>query len=85
MICKLWFKKEGWKWYYRFKKPVRIIHDSSCFNDAHSEEDCECNNFHKNLREIESLGFKEVGWCTKGGIYANENGDIIHSHYSYGR
>jgi hypothetical protein len=86
MILWLWWKKKGWRWWMRFKKPIAHFSDTGCMNNAHNsvDEGCPCNGGYAARRHWERKGYKLVAWRCEGGIWSDGKNIVTNSH-SYGR
>jgi len=84
-------KERGYKFWLRFKKPIKVVEANGCFDNScgnFGEEGCKCNNYNKTLKELEKQGFYLIGTLyknfTEKCLYYNGK-DIIHCYYKPGR
>lgn len=90
-------KKEGWKFWMRFKKPIATYDSRGCFSDAHEFEHdkeieasvCPCDMQDKR-RSWYRKGFREVGTHFPAMSYCITNilsngKDVVHEHHQCGR
>jgi hypothetical protein len=84
-------KYKGWKWWYRFVKPIKYVYVSGCMSNncddsLPEEEGCQCNNFHAVRKALKKRGWKLVGdscgrWSSYWRfIYAKKDRIIIENH-----
>lgn len=61
----MYIKYSGWKYWMRFKQPVKIYFEQGCFDDTCNPSNiygCKCNNFFENRRQFTDIGYKEVAY-----------------------
>lgn len=93
MIIRMYVKKELWKWWMRFLRPVKTFYTSGCtdnFCGPYVDDGCRCNDFYAERKKWLAKGFKEAGYfwpfLANGPKYVWTNGKkIAFEHHVCGR